>query len=217
MIAKVQYQTIAEIYNYYNKMLFNAKLKDCMITISPKKDGDGHFRHSAWKDKATEKDADIHEISLSPEIFDRADIEWHQVLVYLMLFVWQYDYGKPPRKGYHNTEWALKAEKIGLMPSVTGKPGGKKTGQKMPYYPIPGGLFMKAYKCLKEKNIKYSLGLGTKKYRETSKTKEKYTCSCDKNVWGKPNMFIVCGDCLPENLQIQLCSANVFRQVSKEV
>lgn len=35
-------------------------------------------------------------------------------------------------------------ESIGLMPSDTGKPGGKKTGQSMADYVIPGGKFYQA-------------------------------------------------------------------------
>jgi hypothetical protein len=34
-------------------------------------------------------------------------------------------------------------EAVGLMPSTTGRPGGKKTGEKMSDYPIPGGRFLK--------------------------------------------------------------------------
>lgn len=37
---------------------------------------------------------------------------------------------------------------IGRMPSNTGKPGGKKTGQQMMEYPIDGGLFIEPCKGL---------------------------------------------------------------------
>ncbi len=39
-------------------------------------------------------------------------------------------------------------EAIGLMPSDTGKPGGKKTGEKMADYAIDGGPFMQATEAL---------------------------------------------------------------------
>src|SRR5262249_7332085 len=54
---------------------------------------------------------------------------------------WQHIFGKPSRNGYHNRQWAAKMEEIGLMPSDTGEPGGKKTGQRMSDYIIPGGPF----------------------------------------------------------------------------
>jgi len=48
-------------------------------------------------------------------------------------------------------------ESIGLMPSDTGEPGGKRTGQRMSDYPIEGGAFylqcvVFAHYSLSEKN-----------------------------------------------------------------
>jgi len=40
-------------------------------------------------------------------------------------------------------KWARKMEGIGLMPSSTGKPGGKKSGGKVGDYVIAGGCFEK--------------------------------------------------------------------------
>ena len=39
-------------------------------------------------------------------------------------------------------------ESIGLMPSSTGEPGGKRTGDRMSDYPIPGGRFEKVAEIL---------------------------------------------------------------------
>ena len=46
-------------------------------------------------------------------------------------------------------------ESIGLMPSSTGKVGGKKTGQSVADYPIPDGLFI--FEC--ERLIEKGFGL----------------------------------------------------------
>ena len=96
-------------------------------------------------------------------------------------------------------------EEIGLMPSNTGSPGGKKTGQGMTHYIIPGGLFEKAFDSLVEKQIKYvptsseSTGTNTKtdkKEKAGSKAlKTKYSCPCGNNVWGKPDLAIICAVC----------------------
>lgn len=64
-----------------------------------------------------------------------------QTLVHEMVHLWQYHFGKPGRRGYHNKEWANKMESIGLMPSSTGQPGGKRTGDKMADYIIEGSVF----------------------------------------------------------------------------
>jgi hypothetical protein len=88
-------------------------------------------------------------------------------------------------------------EEIGLMPSSTGAPGGKKTGQKMSDYIIPGGVFIEAFKRLQEKKLKYAtnpiLFDGSKLKKSRSKTK--YICPCNNKVWGKPDLLIVCKTC----------------------
>ncbi len=67
-----------------------------------------------------------------------------QTLVHEQCHVWQNYYGKPSRRSYHNREWADKMIAIGLMPSTTGRPGGKQTGQHMNDYVLAGGAFQTA-------------------------------------------------------------------------
>jgi len=99
-------------------------------------------------------------------------------------------------------------EEIGLMPSNTGQPGGKKTGQGMTHYIIQNGLFVNAFNRLAEKQIKYvspskygltqdvSATAGTaNKTAEAKALKTKYSCPCGNNVWGKPALSIICAAC----------------------
>jgi predicted SprT family Zn-dependent metalloprotease len=65
-------------------------------------------------------------------------------IVHEMVHHWQHHLGKPSRSTPHNTEWANKMEAIGLMPSSTGQPGGKRTGHRVADYILPGGAFIKA-------------------------------------------------------------------------
>ncbi|MCL2139787.1 MAG: SprT-like domain-containing protein [Treponema sp.] len=202
MITKIQYEIFDSFFKYYNEKLFDGKLKDCMIITNRQKRTTGHFRPQTWKNKKSKTEPDIHEISINPDFLDH---EWQQTLVHEMVHLWQQDYGKPSRKGYHNSEWAQKMETIGLMPSSTGKPDGKKTGQKIADYPISNGLFMEAFNYLKGKNIKYisqtfieSAKTGTK---NTSRSKIKYTCFCGNNVWGKPNLIVICAACNSQFIQ----------------
>ncbi len=58
-----------------------------------------------------------------------------------MAHLWQQHFGDPGRRGYHNKEWGRKMKEIGLMPSNTGKPGGRQTGEQMTHYIIEGGRF----------------------------------------------------------------------------
>lgn len=59
--------------------------------------------------------------------------------------VWQQSHGTPPRRCYHDKEWAAKMREIGLQPSTTGEPGGRETGQSVTHYIVPGGPFARAY------------------------------------------------------------------------
>ncbi len=61
-----------------------------------------------------------------------------------MCHLWQHHFGTPSRTGYHNKEWAAKMREVGLIPSDTGKPGGKDTGQKVSDYLEEGGRFERA-------------------------------------------------------------------------
>jgi len=67
-------------------------------------------------------------------------------LVHEMVHQWQQDHGSPPRRCYHNTEWAERMVEIGLIPSDTGQPGGRPTGQTMTHYIDPDGRFLDALK-----------------------------------------------------------------------
>lgn len=202
MITTKQFSTLEDLYNFYNKELFDGKLNDCLINMSHDKKAHGVFRPERWKNSDEKKD--IHEISLNPESLDRDDKEWHATFVHEMCHLWQADFGKPSRGNYHNKEWANKMELVGLIPSSTGKEGGKKTGQAMTHYIDPAGRFIKAYNLLKDKNIYKPVsgwgGLIKKPTADRSKTK--YICSsCNATVWGKPDLSIQCVSC--EKLFIQ--------------
>jgi len=199
MITKEQFKLLDDLYSYYNKTLFDGKLKDCMIITSRKKGSNGYFISDNWSNKKkAEKteEKNIHEISLNPDYLDRKDEEWQSTLVHEMVHLWQYDNGKPGRGKYHNKEWARKMEEIGLMPSNTGKEGGKKTGQNMTHYIIPNGPFINAFNALADKDIKYisSPLLKISKEKKTA-SKIKYSCPCGNNVWGKPGLQIICQTC----------------------
>jgi predicted SprT family Zn-dependent metalloprotease len=113
-----------------------------------------------------------------------------------MAHLWQQDHGKPSRANYHNKEWARKMEEIGLIPSSTGKEGGKKTGQKMTHYIMSNGPFTKAFNDLSKKSIDYiSSPLLKTEGKKRTASKIKYSCQCGNNVWGKPSLMIICVGC----------------------
>ena len=201
MITTAQFSMLESLFDYYNKELFEGKLNDCLINMNCKKSYYGWFRPESWYNSNNAKEKNIHEISINTDHFNDDDIKYHQTLVHEMVHLWQHVFGKRSRSGYHNKEWAQKMEAIGLIPSSTGKEGGAKTGQKMADYVDPNGLFIKMFNLLEEKKVKYKPThcINTVKNNNGSATKDrtktKYTCSCKNNVWGKPNLLIICGVC----------------------
>ena len=106
-------------------------------------------------------------------------------------------------------------ESIGLMPSNTGQPGGKRTGQQMTHYIIEDGQFAEAAADL------LALGWGIQYVDRAGRftaapgpepgpdgkspgspaapkppTRVKFVCpSCKAAAWGKPGLNLVCADC----------------------
>ena len=62
----------------------------------------------------------------------------------------------PPTPGYHDKQWAAIMVDIGLIPSTTGEPGGKTTGQKVRHYIIVGGRFSLAAQELMRRGSTYA-------------------------------------------------------------
>lgn len=134
------YQAFNDAYRHFNHALFQNSLPECMITVQRGKSYYGYFAPKRWHNTDGNH---AHEIAMNTAYFhEQTLIEVLQTLVHEMCHLWQAEFGKPSRNGYHNREWADKMESIGLMPSNTNKEGGKRTGQKMGDYPLIGKPFM---------------------------------------------------------------------------
>ena len=203
-----QFSKYQAAYDYFNRALFGGTLKPCLLVF---RDGRrtkrgiavGHFAPHRWlKGEET-----CHEISLNPETLNRDLADTMSTLVHEMCHQWQQDHGTPSRVCYHDRQWAAKMVEVGLTPSTTGQPGGKQTGQSMDHYIEPGGRFEVAMSKMSDKvKLPWTTGsfvLGGTAGKEdegegekSPKNKIKYTCAgCKANVWGKPELKIVCGEC----------------------
>lgn len=192
-----EYRTFEDAYTFFNKRLFAGCLSEVLITIHHQGAKTfGFFSPERFKLRGGKKVID--EIALNPDCFlDRSDKEILSTLAHEMAHVWQALCGEPSRNGYHNREWGRKMEEIGLTPSNTGKPGGKKTGQQMTHYVVEGGAFDIACKeFLRGAKIQWGARVAAKPEKIAAQRKTKYSCrECGVNVWGKPDLNIVCGDC----------------------
>ena len=116
------------------------------------------------------------------------------MLVREMVHLWQEMYGKPSNNGYFNREWAEKMEAIGLIPTSTGVPGGKRTGQGLKHCIEPNGRFDNAFREMPESYI-WPFRPATLENTNGRSYSEKvaYCCiGCGTKVWGKSGLGLVC-------------------------
>lgn len=218
-----QFQAFEKAYDYFNQVLFEGELPGVILNLSRKSKAMGFVAPFRWR-RAEQKPGEkgtVHELSINPEILCLGLIDVYSTLVHEQCHIWQFTFGTPSRSGYHNKEWAAKMEAIGLIPSSTGKPGGKKTGQNMSDYPAEGGKFTKALETMPEdyklpfvsiEGDRAMLLMGQTSMDEEGmsgrpegghiprpssrkRNKTKYQCECGTNIWGKPDLNIHCGDC----------------------
>lgn len=191
-----QFQSLQEAHDYFNQKLFNGKLSPCFLNFSRRQQAHGFFVGQCW---SNDSGTQVHEISLNPDTLNRPIKEVMATLVHEMAHQWQAEFGKPSRNNYHNKQWASKMEFIGLIPSSTGKPGGKRTGNGMSHYIQENGRFDLAFRQIpKEYLIPWKAQ--PLHYRQAKakarRDKCKYSCpSCQLNVWGKFGLQISCDDC----------------------
>jgi predicted SprT family Zn-dependent metalloprotease len=194
------YTSLDAAYDHFNRELFGGALPPCLITMQRHKGAYGYFsgeRFASLDDAQEVTD----EIALNPATFARrTPTAILSTLAHEMAHLWQHHHGKPGRRGYHNREWAAKMRDIGLIPSDTGQPGGKETGEKVSHYIDEGGRFAGACAAYlaTDAAILYHdrAGEGDAARRKKAASKTKYTCpACQANAWAKPDTKLVCGEC----------------------
>jgi predicted SprT family Zn-dependent metalloprotease len=153
MITTIQFKTLDDLYDFYNRKLFDALLPNCIVNMSRHAGSCGFFASKQWRGGEKGKERVVHEISLNPDYLDRPFAEWHSTLVHEMVHLWQEDFGHTSRAAYHSQKWAGKMEQVGLIPSSTGEPGGKRTGQAMSHYIDPKGMFNRVFKGLGKRSL----------------------------------------------------------------
>jgi predicted SprT family Zn-dependent metalloprotease len=185
---------------HFNRKLFGGALPPCLVTLQREKRAYGYFAGRRFK--STDGVHVTDEIALNPVHFaERGAKKVLSTLAHEQVHQWQEHCGKPSGAGYHNAEWAAKMRQVGLIPTDTGRRGGKQTGRRVTHYIVPGGAFDRAATALiaggfvlafVERNSKVADRVAQKK-RES---KTRYSCpQCHLNAWAKPNVHLVCGTC----------------------
>jgi hypothetical protein len=191
--TRSQFEAYGAAYDHFNRELFGGELPRCMLNFSRwSRRVVGFFAPGRWE-RPGER---THEISLNPESLYRPVEDTMSTLVHEMCHLWQQEFGRPSRTGYHNAEWAAKMEAVGLKPSHTGRPGGQRTGQQMTHYVIDGGPFQGAFASMPREYLLPWQSGGVRTARCYDKAKARYLCpDCGARVWGKPGLSISCGVC----------------------
>ncbi|NKB37269.1 MAG: sprT domain-containing protein [Gammaproteobacteria bacterium] len=165
------YRLLSQAFEHFNAGLFGGTLPACLLTVQRETNTMGYFSPERWGNRRGER---VHEIAINPAYFaSHSLVEVLQTLVHEQCHLWQQVFGqRKSQYGYHNREWSGKMESIGLIPSRTGAPGGKKTGQQMSDYPLSGGPFLKACEDLVAKEFELSWIDRIPASRESSQIRE---------------------------------------------
>lgn len=211
--------TLQRAFDHFNKTLFGGALPTCVLVVHRHRTAHGYFWNGQWVARNADGSVDAkngrHEIAMNPESFTGRDTKTVlSTLVHEMVHLQQEETGKPSQSG-HNKEWGRMMLDVGLLPfavcqprpDLTGyTPGGdlpkvaKATGRKVTHVVVPGGAF--DVSCDDLLATGYALGWTLKPKMPTAlaakkrASKTKYTCpSCATNIWGKPDINMICGDC----------------------
>ena len=214
------YSDILLAFAWFNDRLFEGQLSAPMITFARKPRMLGAFCPRRFESKSG---IIAHEIILNPHyLSQREDFESLSTLVHEMAHQWREDFGpesargRTRRNGYHDEAWAACMERLGLMPSSTGEPGGKRTGSRVSHFIVEGGRFDRAARGLiargfvirwheriapaASKGRTHEPGLEPETSQAAkgrrSKDRLKFTCpDCGLNAWAKPSAQLKCCPC----------------------
>jgi hypothetical protein len=196
-IPNQQYVTLEKAFSHFNRELFGGELPPVLITLHRHPRAQGYY--SAEKFVARDDpERTTDELALNPATFEGNTDTWIlSVLVHEMVHHWQQHFGAPSRRGYHNREWAVHMDEAGLVPSDTGLPGGKRTGQRVAHYVEEGGPFATACARLLAGGARVDWQSRPDcNHTHGWPSKVKYTCpECGLNAWAKPEAHLHCGDC----------------------
>lgn len=215
------YDALSEAARHFNEQLFGSVLPEALITLDRTIKAAGSFCGNRFASTTHGELSD--QITLNPEPIPHVRLEATlAVLVHEQCHQWQFHYSSDPKRigrnrAYHDKEWGAKMAELGLMPSTTGAPGGRKTGQRMSHYIIPGGKFHNACQELlergfnlpwldrtlelvlatlseaKARRLKEQMARTARKKDRQKASKTKFTCPrCGLNAWAKPSAKIGC-------------------------
>src|SRR5262245_2820281 len=201
------YPALQQAYDFLNKRFFDGRLPGCMITMQRRRGANGYFAFERFQGGGGKL---WDEIAMNPMHFHtRSTAAVLSTLNHEMAHQWQFHTGHPSRRGYHNKQWGDRMEEMGLMPSSTGQPGGRRTGQRVSHYMVPGGPFERVLAELPFDPDTLYQDVWGEKEGKTRKNKTAYHCpDCGLTVWAKAAVRVACIEC--ESREMIADDANDF-------
>lgn len=134
------YGALQRAFDHFNAELFDGRLPHCLISLRSSSRVYGYHHHRRF---IAPDGREIDELGLHPGFFTLRPVEEVlSTLVHEMVHHWQRAFGSPSDSNPHNREWTGKMEALGLPPSSTGLPGGRRTGRSMSHYIRPDGAYL---------------------------------------------------------------------------
>jgi len=195
-------------FDHFNDRLFSGALPACVITYTRRPMVLGYFCAGAFENTSG---AVAHEIAMNPMWFaERSDRRSYSTLVHEMCHLARHLCGRPNRKGgtgargYHDRVWAEEMERVGLVPSTTGAPGGKRTGFRVSHFIAEDGAFDRASRDLLDgggaipwrASHQLSAAAAGRAPSASSPKNTRFVCpGCDLRVRARASARLACCDC----------------------
>jgi hypothetical protein len=200
------YASVVAAHAFLNNRLFAGRLSEPIITLQRR--GRRYLGHFAgWQFATHDGTREVHELSLNPRYLCTLPIR--RVLAILgheMVHAEQSEYGRAPRHGYHDRQFAAWMRRIGLITSATGLPGGRPCGDTMNQYAESGGPFERACDDLLSTGFTFVWGdrLAPVERLSAARNKKRYRCPrCHIIAYGKPRLHLICGVCTVTMMTIE--------------
>ena len=160
---------------HFNHDLLGGILPGCLVTLQRQTKTLGYF--SPGKFAAINGDARrVDEIALNPAYFRTSPPrDVLSTLVHEMVHAWQHHFGKAPRPGYHNAEWAAAMHSIGLQPYSNNDPD-KETGYSVDHRIVEGGPFDVSYQAFEATGQNSPLGRRVRTGSQGEKAEARHVC-----------------------------------------
>ena len=184
---------LESLFSTFNKALFEGKLEQPVITVSPDNTRGAYGWCTGWKAwQDGTKEGGFYEINLCAEYLNRPFEETCSTLIHEMVHLWNLQEGvqDTSRSGtYHNKNFKIAAEAHGLIVEKSAKYGFSTTTLAPAILTFIQAMEKTGFSLVRPR----PLGLKGAKAKQSSR---KYVCpGCGAIIRATKEVHVICGDC----------------------